>query len=284
MTLKAEVGKTASGEVRLVLRFEGETPALKAHRLSVAEFREPLWQLLVAYRRIASGLISEAVGDPEYGKAGGKYAEQAKSIDLEIDSLKHDSPVEVGLVCRISTPLNATYQLFEDGFLVRAGEELIRSLAAESKGELRNAAVRKYLKSLPERVKKQDYVLWQGDKQLGVATINNLNLSTLPDVPSLPYLQRITGTIVGVGFEPGPFEVRISDGTSIKTLSATQLQVEASLKLREEPVIAMIVQKEIGARLIWVRHENTPIKSLSHADTVKYVSERWDEVLKRLGQ
>ena len=267
-----------------MLRFEGETPSLKAHRLSIAEFAEPLRQLLVAYRRIASALISEAVGDPEYGKAGGKYAEQAKIIDLEIDQLRHESPVEVDLVCRVSTPPSATYPLFQNGLLVRAGQVLIRSLDAEGKGELQNAAVRKFLKSLPENIKKQDYELWQGDQKVDATTISDLNLSVLPDIPFLPYLERITGTIVGVGFEPGPSEVRIRDGVSTTVLSATPAQVEASLSLRGEPIIAMVVRRGGTARLIWIRHQNNPIPSLSHDDTIKYVSERWDGVLKRLGQ
>lgn len=276
--------QTASGEVRLLLRFEGDTPSLRSHRLSIDEFGEPLRQLLVAYRRIASALVSEAVGDPEYGKAGGKYAEQAKVIDLEIDRITHDSPVEVDLVCRVSTPPSATYPLFQNGLLVRAGEVLIRSLDAESKGELRNAAVRKFLKSLPENIKQQDYELWQGDERLDGATIIDLSLSNLPDIPSLPYLERIVGTVVGVGFEPGPIEVRIRDGATIALMSATSPQVEASLKLRGAPVIAMIVRKGNTARLLWIRHQNDPIPSFSHIDTTKFVSERWDEVLKRLAQ
>jgi hypothetical protein len=74
-------------QVTLRVLFDGPAPSLVAHRLSIGAFADPLKQLLRAFRRIASGLVSDALGDPGYGRRGGRYTKEAESLDLAIAHL-----------------------------------------------------------------------------------------------------------------------------------------------------------------------------------------------------
>jgi hypothetical protein len=79
-------------DVKLEVRFEGTAPGLPEHRLSLGAFGKALDQLLATYRRIASGMITNALDEPGYGMSGGKYAKEAERLDLELEAIRVDRP------------------------------------------------------------------------------------------------------------------------------------------------------------------------------------------------
>src|SRR5262249_27261476 len=127
----------------LKISFIGEVPGLPEERLSVAAFARPLALLLQAYRRIASGLIRDALRKRNYGRRGGKYAERAATIDLELSSLTHESPLTLEFQCTAKEVRANQMELFDD-ILDRAGVVLLDAIKAESAGHLHQYAVRYY--------------------------------------------------------------------------------------------------------------------------------------------
>ena len=65
--------------LQLRITFDGTAPGLAEHRLSVTAFVEPLGRLVAAYRRIASGVLSDMLDAPEYGRGGGKVCRTSKN-------------------------------------------------------------------------------------------------------------------------------------------------------------------------------------------------------------
>ena len=73
--------------VELEITYDGNEPGLSEHRLSLSSFAEPLRLLLSALQRTASGIVSQALEDPDYGSRGGKLATDAKLLDLELEGV-----------------------------------------------------------------------------------------------------------------------------------------------------------------------------------------------------
>ena len=265
---------------RLRVQLEGDAPGLKAHRLSVGAFGEPLTKLLLAYRRIASGIASDALSDPGYGQHGGKYTKQAKGLDLEIYEIV-ESSLGLGVAATIpDLPAGDAYSLFPGDFAQRAAVVLLDSIEAESRGELRNASVRAYLKSLPAGITRQRYSVHQNGRELRKVEISSVDLPELPE--SVPYLERVVqGTVAGVGFEPGPIEVRIKTAAGILTFAATAEHITQALELRGKIVDAMALYG-ITTRLLWIRTHVEGEHEAPHEERVRTIAARWDGVLRRL--
>lgn len=269
----------AGDPVEIRITFEGDAPGLPAHRLSVAAFGKSLTLLLVAYRRIASGLVRAALDDPRYGRRGGKYAEVARGLDFEIAQIAHGS-TGLRIVCTADVRRGASFPLFQNGFMEQAAATLLESIAAESAGTLRNSRVRKYLASLPAGLRRQTYEARRGPISIKSITVGNVHLPAPPAGPF--YLAEIEGTVVGVGFEPGPHEVSIQgpDG-SITSYAATPVLVELALALRHEPVAGFAVRGGSPRLVRLFAADKAPV-DLSHEQTVSYVMHRWEGVLRRL--
>jgi hypothetical protein len=131
---------------QLRIRFDGEVPGLAEHRLSLAGFGKPLAVLLQALRRIATQMAGNAEG-AELPKRGGRFANLAKQLDIEITSIEGNSS-GIDAVITFAFPPDEFPLLLDLGD--RATIELLDSIDSESKGVPRNWAVRNYLTSLPE--------------------------------------------------------------------------------------------------------------------------------------
>lgn len=272
----------ASESLRLRIVFDGTAPGLIEHRLSIAAFADPLKLLLQAYRRIASGLIRDMLDTPDYGRAGGRYAEEAKGIDLEIFELVGNSPLQIGFECRAHVPVTGQLSLFAPDFLKRVGKLFLENIEGESKGELRNAAVRRYLLSLPSGISRQSYKFEQDQTEIGTVVIGNMDIAQLPE--QLPRLEKIEGDVIGVGFAPGPPEVRIKPkNDNVIVLTANEKQVVMALSFRGSAVTAMTLVGKTK-KLLWIRSQNAPQTHYSYEQVVNHIDERWGKVLKRLAE
>lgn len=271
-----------SESLQLRIVFDGIAPGLANHRLSIAAFAEPLKLLLQAYRRIAAGLIRDMLDTPDYGRAGGRYADEAKGIDLELFELVGNSPLQIGFECRTHIPINSQLSLFAPDFLKRVGKIFLDSIEGESKGELRNAAVRNYLRSLPVGISSQSYKIEQEQTLIGAVTISNMDIAQIPE--QLSYLEKVEGDVIGVGFAPGPIEIRIKPkNENAVVLAASEKQVINALLLRDNPVTAMILMGKTK-KLLWIRSLNTPEIHLSNEEAIEHINRRWGGVLKRLAE
>ena len=266
-------------ETKLKIVWDGEVPGLKEHRLSVSSFGKPLSALLAALRRIASNIITEAVGNEKTFK--GRINAEAALIDLQIVNLESGS---LGVVaeCTVDAPQGQQVALFND-LALAAGVHLLDSLAKESKGQLANHAVRKYLTSLPGGVKRQSYSIYLGDKEVQKVEIGDVSIADVPE--TLPQLMGYTGGIIGVGFEPGRNEVKIkTEDGGIITFSATTEQVEQALKLRSYEIWVTAVGTGKKLRLLQIKQSEVGDGKVSPEMEEEYLFKRWDELLHRLAQ
>jgi hypothetical protein len=266
--------------IELEIILEGEAPGLAAHRLSLAAFSKPLNLLLRAYRRIASGLLRDALDDPAYGGRGGKYAEAARKLDFEIARVGQGSLI-LNVICTTDVGAGATYPLFQNGLMEQAGTALLDSINAESQHHARNWAVRKYLAALPIGLHRQSYKLRQDGRELKAISIAHVSLPEVP--PAIPYLDEIEGLVVGVGFDPGPYEVKLQGGDNgpAATYAATKELVEKALTLRHAPVRAIVV-RGAAPKLLLIEGAAEIGPESRAADIADQVMTRWDSLLRRL--
>jgi len=262
--------------IQLDIEWDGSAPGLQDHRLSLSAFGDALTCLLAALRRIATNIVGDAV-EGEAAEVG-RFANAARLLDIQIENIKHGSSGFAGLVS-IHTPQGENMQLFDD-LPHAAGMQLLEAVEMESRGTLKNAGVRRYLRALPAGVYRQTYVLHQNGNEFKRVELGDMALSDL--LSDLPYVAEVWGRIVGVGFEPGKNEVRIKsdDGRQV-TLSASALHVDNALELRSSPVKALAVMQEGGSRLLRLRGADIPWSVPTREEAI---FGKWDGLLRRLAQ
>jgi len=163
----------------------------------------------------------------------------------------------------------------------RATTELLDSIERESRGEPRNWAVRKYLRSLPVGVHHQSYELHDNGATKRRVDIGDLRLAEMP--LELPSLRKLDGRIAGVGFEPGRTEVRVkSNAGTAATLDATAEQVDAALRMRNEDVRILGVSDGKRTRLLNVVNARTPEFKITDEAVETHIFKRWERVFARL--
>lgn len=261
----------------LQVTYEGTVPGLEAGALSIADFNESFAKLLIAYRKIAVGIIADA-GTTRQSKKSGPRAD---NFDLQITAITHQSPLTVHMRC--ATRSGSEPLLHSEGVLQEAAKTLLRSIHLESGGTPRDLYVRRYLKTLPKGVRSQNYRLTRDSEELDKLSVSEVHL---PEQVEWPYIDNLTASITGVGFEPGNLEVRLKgiEGKPFNAL-ASRANVDRAIALRGQTVTAS-VWKESGERvkLIGVRPSDTPTHSLSHEEAKAIVFREWDEALRRLAQ
>jgi hypothetical protein len=269
-------------DVILRITFEGDLPGLEEGGLSIASFGESMPKLLAAYRRIASGIVSDAIDKPGYGKGGGKYAREAEHIDLELTALTHNSPLTVELRCSSRPTDSQPRPLYSEELLEDAGKLLLRSIDLESKGHPRNAHVRRYLESLPKGLRTQSYRLSRNQEELEKVTVSTVSLVEEVEWPVFDVLK---GNITGVGFEPGNLEVRgkSEDGRASFYAHASGVNVEKALKLRGETVEAVLWREGTKkSLLIGIVEAGTRRTIRNPEENRKAILQEWDDALRRL--
>ncbi len=266
---------------QLDIVWDGTAPGLAEHELSVSALNESLHLLLVAIRRIRTNTLTGATGDSERGGRGGRLARGCEQIDLRIRTVGHGCLI---LGVDVVFPDSPNGDLFGATHIEETMTALFDALGAESRGEPRNLAVRKYLRSL-KGVTSQKYTAHVGDRIVRGVTLGALTLT--PDADDHPYPREARGKICGVLFPPDGPEVVVTlpEGTRLR-LTATTKQVERALVLRDTEVIARVMHRDRGKpRLLSLRAADDAPRASPDAEAAQtFVLERWRETLERLGR
>lgn len=265
---------------KLTIRWDGDTPGLSDHALSIASWNDALKHLLAAVRRSASSIVQNETQNPNYGGRGGRLSNRVSGLDLHIVAMR-DGCVNLDIVPVF--PPSPQQDLFEEEeeLARRALEHVVRCIGDEASGENKSSPIRKFLRAIPHGVTSQHYRLEvDGDE---VITREISSTSLLAEPANLPALRRVEGQIIGVEFEPGQPSVRVrSNGQTIR-LSATQAQVEDAIKLRGQPVTLMTVSGTMP-RLVWLAPaEFPPVVPPDDTRAVQLI-ERWERTLARLAR
>jgi hypothetical protein len=261
--------------------YDGPEPGLADHRLSVGSFAEPLKLLLSALQRTASGILTSALGDPEYGGRGGSLAREAGLLDIELIDIGQACAAPRFVVVARRDPREAQGRLALDDLPARAAETLVRDLKAESQGKLQNAAARRYLGAMPTTVTRQKYAVFLDGTLLIEAEFGTPALAQLPNEG--PALLQEIGQVVAVGFEPGASFVTIKFGEKTTKCSASAATVERALDLRGDEVMAVVlITKE--AQLVSLRRAEEQLVAPSMKSTIEHLDTHWGEALRALAQ
>ena len=258
----------------LKIEWQGSAQGLPEGRLSLGAFGEPLAVLLSALRRIATGLVRDAVEEKNIGR----FANPARRLDIEITDLVKESSGFDSLIT-LTPSLGENLHLFQD-LTERAAVQLLDAIDSERRGELRNSSVRHFLRALPSGISHQTYTLHHNGTNVKEVSFGAFELSELPG--DLPSIAHYVGSLIGVGFEPGKPEVRIKtqSGSTVNFI-ATPKQVDIALGLRSQSIRIVAVEQGASHRLLIIQESNRPINR-STRDVA--VFERWEGVLRRLAQ
>ncbi|MBW8877273.1 MAG: hypothetical protein JF614_20100 [Acidobacteria bacterium] len=270
---------------RLEIFWDGRVPGLAEHRLSLDAFGQALSLLLVAYRRIANNLLAQATSDT------GRLRSFAKAIDLELIEIKEGSSgisaacITSGIYGIIENEDIFQQKLFEaglfDSLAGRAATALLADIEAEANGHARNAAVRNYLRALPEGLTGQKYTYSENGHSKEV-TIGSMELPEGP--PEMPVIHERLYAIVAVGFAPGESYVRLKGIDETVQCEATIEQVGKALELRFGSVNALIVRQGRKARLLRLRRAGEDLPPMSPEQEDYLIFGKWDELLRRLAK
>lgn len=266
----------------LHILWDGDVPGLNEHRLSMAAFAKPLQTLLQAARRVASNIVTEALDQSEVGARGGKYADAAKELDLELTVVEKGC-ARPHFVCTARPPPGTTGHLFDD-LSAQTVNTLLDFIEDERKGTLRSGVVRKFLGSLPAGLTRQRYAHVQDGKEVRVIEFGQAALGELPS--EVPYLTEVEGHLASATFEPRP-EIRLKDderGNTALQCAVTPEDLERAIALRHEPVRAMVLVSEKGNRLLWLRGRDEAPPVMTPEQRSAHIMTRWDEVLQRLAR
>jgi len=268
--------------IELTILFDGNSEALREHRLSVAELGKPLQLLLAALQRTASGIIRQATDD-SYGEHGGRVAAAAKRLDIQIAAVA-DGCVQLhtALVQQPALGENLTIPGLDlpEAALVR----LLEDLEAEASGQSRNAAARKYLRALPPTVTKQQYIARHGDVVVREVTLGQIN--ALPAVATAPRISRVVGFVSAVGLETDHETITIKGDDGKQTFTGTAALVDRALSLRNVPVRATAVSDVPGAtRARLLRLDATDADVAGTPDArLGYIADKWKDALALLAK
>jgi hypothetical protein len=265
-------GQDMAEQVQLDITWDGPVSGLAEHRLSLSAFGPALEKLLMAAKRIASNLVTNA-GEPS---ETGRLAKLAHAIDIEVKGVKEGSS---GIASLLTFDAPVSYQPTLFGSLPeRTGTELLDAIQAESQGQFRNNLVRHFLRALPPGLSKQNYRLYEGNRIIREVQLGQVKLPE--GMLDLPYLEEVVGMVTGVGFDPGRDEVRIrTDNATHVTAIAVSEQVENALTLRHEKVRALLLHSEIGSKLLTLEDNDARRPAYSEE---KYIFDRWDAAFRVL--
>jgi hypothetical protein len=261
--------------IRLSVTWEGDAPGIRGQRLSLGAFGLALTNLVAALRRIATNMVDQALDDRQ--SSIGRFTDDARQLDIEITELIKGS-LGVDSLVTIATPAGETLPLFAD-LPEKATMVLLDAIDAERQGILTNSTVRRYLQSLPNGITQQTYGIYQNGDMLKKVSFGTVEIAKVPT--DLPSLAEYFGYVVGVGFEPGAFEVRIKPEGEALTFMATPLQVDTALELRHARVRALAVVHGNARRLLILQEAHVPIYQSSRDVAI---FQRWNGLLRRLAQ
>lgn len=261
--------------VKLKIAFDGNVPGIAEHKLDLASFGPALAALSDGLRRTAAGLVNEAL-EPQRRGPIAKRAELHVYLDsVGAGSLEVDMSVEPPL-----GGLGYNLDLIEE-LPVRAVKQFLGAVQEESKGVLKNAFARKFLRALPPGITHQRYSAYVGGGKVLDFDIGTFALAEEPQ--DLPALVRTTAKVVAVIFEPA-LEVRLDVGGVRLACSATPNLVDLALRLRDNEVLIVATVTGGRGRLIWLDlpERLPPVPSAN--ERAQHLLTRWEETLERLSR
>lgn len=266
--------------VELKIRWDGNVPGLADHRLSIGAFGEALPLLLAAARRIATQIVQTATeGEaPETGR----FANLARILDIEIVSIEGNSTGVNALVSFQGGGANVNPAFLD--LPTRTTTALLDAIASESDRRPANSAVRKYLRMLPGGLREQVYEVFEGGASLKRVELKDVSIAELPE--PLPAITQYEGVVLGVGFEPGKYEVRIkTDSNTTFILLSPPEAVDRAIEYRNQRVRALCVQQdERRGRLLMLNRATDPPFQFSPEQVETQIFRRWDTLLRELAK
>lgn len=263
----------------LTIRWDGTAPGLQEHALSLSAWLEPLGHLLTAVKRVASGIVTEALDDPDYGIRGGRLSKQVELLDLQIVRIGSGS-AQLHLECVLPPP-PGQQDMFWKELPRRSLERVVNSIDQESRGNISNSVVRKFLSTLPEGVTTQEYLVESDGQQVVSVKIESVHVFQ-PAAP-LAGLRRLAGHVVGVGFEPGNSTISLKVDGKTLTFAASGEQVDKAIGLRGGAVVAMCATGT-KPRLIWLSGVGDVPMAPDRAALTDWALKRWARTLEILSQ
>lgn len=264
--------RNMAANVQLDITWDGPVSGLAEHRLSLHVFGPALNQLLMAVQRIASNIVMNAVEPSETGR----LAKAAHGLDIQLSGVVQGSS-GVATCLTFDAPVSFQPDLFYS-LPERTGIELMDAIEAESRSEYRNIGVRNFLKLLPPSLTRQHYKLHENGRIIRELPLGQVHLPE--GMLALPYLEEIVGMVSGVGFEPGRTEVRLKPDDAAQVVAvALPTQVDKALDMRREKVRALLLQTQVGAKLLTLEDNESKRSALSEEE---YIFARWDNAFQEL--
>lgn len=239
----------------LTIRWDGKTPGLAEHRLSLVSWGDALRQLHVALRRTASSVLGDAKESGDYGAKGGRLRRGAEDFDVQLASLDAGCikptfvvgpPLVEGEDEQLAFPF--------PGFADRVLEVFLDHLDDERSGRLSSPRVRSFLRAIPEGVNVQEYEGRMSDGTVRRVAFATPNLAVEPVEVDPPRVGRVSGRISAVGFVEGrEFVELLVKGDETIRAAAKPDCVDKALALRRAEVEGMLVKRDGKHSLLWVR-------------------------------
>lgn len=273
-------------DLELKIRFDGSTPGLAEHRLSLSEFQKALGRLVSAVRRTATSIETDATEpDPQTGAGGGRYSKLARHLDVQLAGLD-DGCVEARFTISHEPPPGKTHELFRD-FEKRSLERLVEHIQNEGEGTPSSAAVRKYLKALPDGVDSQRYAVLQDGEETHVVELGAYDVIEDEDTGVDREVRRVTGFVNRVSFdeEGTGTGVDISgEDDTIRGIDAKPALVDKALELRGKEIVAQVLFSGSDKRLLTIWSAEAPPESATNQERESKLLDDWEETLSELAK
>ena len=262
-------------EIRIT--FEGTTPGVADHRLSLSLFADALGYLASALQRTASAELSQS----DEAKTRGNIAAPAKLLDLELLAVE-DNCVSVRMEA-VSREYFGPQTAANQELAARASLRLLEEIEAEATGSEQSPVARKFLQYLPEGLSSQKYRLTRDGetiKEFSVGSIQALKPRKHPRVTLL------RGQIVAVGFPPGTTSFAMRSGDRRVTIGIEPSQVDDVLALRGGVVRVAARVSGSDSNLLWIRRDDDARNAVPlEVETVHALAIRdFSKTLQRLGE
>jgi hypothetical protein len=265
------------------IRFDGATPGLPEHRLSIGAFHSSLTKLLRALR-----VTADEVGNDRRRARTGKVG---KLFDLQLTQIEDGC---VNLMCKIVA--EKTDEMSVDQHAKLQIETVTRFMAG-LESEWRTSAgsdtvIGRYLKSLPEGVVTQEYEGTAGGVTIGKIALSN-RIAAFPDHDedfrrTAPRLRQVVGMISVIKFgapgaKDGKIVLKSMEGPTYSCLAAPRLLDFAAQAYKGSVVAQVLVRHDLN-RLISLRDAHSLFDRMSKDDRHKHLTDRWSQTLQRLGE
>lgn len=259
----------------LEIKFDGETPAIRAHRLSIGELGEPLRLLLAALRRTATLMAKNAIDDGTKNP-GGRYTVLAAGLDLQISAIK-DGCVRI---VTEATHTPGPKQNAEMWFTREAVTRLLEDIEHEAHDRPRSIVARAYLASLPPSVSTQEYVCRQDGEVVKEVSIGKV---TIPAPPAdAPRVLRRVCAVAGAQWDSDHESVTLVVDEKRTRFTASAELVERALAMRNTTVRATVLDAKVP-RLLRLDAVDAP-DGMPAERITGHIMERWAGVLERLAK